>query len=62
MSLKEDLQTVDGVGEATAEELITIIEDSDVSGPNPQEINRVVAMLERGSVNAAKDRLNSLLE
>lgn len=62
MSLKEDLQTVGGVGEATAEELIAVIEDGDVGGVDPHEVQRALSMLERGSVNAAQDRLESLLE
>lgn len=61
MSLKEDLQEIDGVGEATADAIMGVLEDHS-TGVDPKQLERVREMLERGSANAAKSRLNGLLE
>lgn len=62
MSLKNDLQTIDGVGEATASEILEVLEDHDTDGIDPREVQRAVNMLERGASNPAQDRLESLLD
>lgn len=62
MSLNEDLQEIDGVGEATADKIMAVVADHDTdSGIDPAEVQRVAEMLERGSVRAAQSRLSDLL-
>ena len=62
MSLRDDLQEIDGVGEATADAIMGVVESHETSGVDPKQLERVRDMLNRGSANAAKSRLNDLLE
>lgn len=61
MSLRDDLMEVDGVGEATADSILAVI-DGHNNGVDPSELERIASMLERGGKSAALSRLNDLLE
>ena len=61
MSLRDDLMEVDGVGEATADSILEVI-DGHNNGVDPSELERIASMLERGGKSAALSRLNDLLE
>jgi len=52
---------VDGVGEATADSILAVI-DGHNNGVDPSELERIASMLERGGKSAALSRLNDLLE
>jgi len=52
---------IDGVGEATADSILEVI-DGHNNGVDPSELERIASMLERGGKSAALSRLNDLLE
>lgn len=58
MALKEDLQTINGVGEATAESIIEILEENGALGSNVN-VDKALYFLERGNVSAAKSVLEA---
>lgn len=61
MSLKDDLQEIEGVGEATAEKILDIINNHETDGVSRDELERIHALLERGSDEVAQSRLEDLL-
>jgi len=61
MSLRDELMEIDGVGDATADSILDVI-DNHSTGVDPSELERIAGMLERGGKSAALSRLNDLLE
>lgn len=61
MSLTEDFQQVDGIGEVKATQLAEIATEHTTDGVEERELRRVLAMVERGSTRAAASRLRDLL-
>jgi DNA uptake protein ComE-like DNA-binding protein len=61
VSLKEELQEIDGVGEATAEKIVSVVGEQEPEGIDKREIERVNELLERGSYRVAQSRIEGLL-
>lgn len=64
MSLKDDLQEISGVGEATAEKIISVLADHEVQ-PSPEgeilserDASKLRHYLDRGNVAAARSILD----
>ena len=58
MTLKEDLQEIQGVGEATAESIIAVLEENDALGESVN-VEKALYFLERGNTAAAKSVLEA---
>lgn len=56
MSLKEELQTVDGVGEATADKIMAVV---DKHSDSSADVDRAIRALERNRVDVALDYLQA---
>jgi DNA uptake protein ComE-like DNA-binding protein len=58
MTLKEDLQEIQGVGEATASSIIDVLEENDALGESVN-VEKALYFLRKGNVEAAKSVLEA---
>jgi soluble cytochrome b562 len=58
MTLKADLQEIQGVGEATAESIIEVLEGNDALGESVN-VDKALYFLNQGNVKAAKSVLEA---
>lgn len=61
MSLKDDLQEIDGVGPKTADKIIAVVDDHETS-TNQSELGTVRNLLERDRTRVAKSKLDAILD
>lgn len=62
MSLRDDLQAIDGVGEATADKIMAVVEEHSGGDVDTRELERIADLLERGSASVALGRVEALLD
>jgi len=59
MTLKDDLQEIDGVGEKTAEKILSVVEDHN-TGLDESTLNRALTALDNNRPNVAREYLEDL--
>lgn len=61
MSLKDDLTEIQGVGDATADKIVSVVEGHDTGGVDPADVEKALAFLERNHASAAENVLADAL-
>jgi len=62
MSLKDELQEVDGIGPAKAEEIMGLLGNTDPDGISESDVRKALRFADKGNARACADTLRSALE